>query len=112
MDGRKEAGVNARLLRLLDEIQRAEEKISAMQEHLEALNIRRKQMEDEEIIKSIRSMKLGSREMLELLDSIQNGACILPDSVQADAEGCGNGIGNAPVLAAAESEDGNGRKED
>ena len=66
-------GMNVKLVRLLDEIQKTEEKIAAWQEHLKELNMRRKQMEDAEIIKGIRSMKLGSREMLALLDGIQDG---------------------------------------
>lgn len=62
-----------KLSRLLDEIQKTEKKIEELQEHLKVLNMRRKQMEDAEIIKSIRSMRLGSREMLALLNSIQDG---------------------------------------
>lgn len=61
--------MNVKLVRLLDEIQKTEEKIAAWQEHLKELNMRRKQMEDAEIIKGIRSMKLGSREMLALLNT-------------------------------------------
>ena len=48
--------------------------VAAWQEHLEELNIRKNQLEDAEIIKSIRSMKLGSREMLAFLENIRNGA--------------------------------------
>lgn len=66
--------MNAKLNRVLDEIKRTEDKIAAWQEHLEELNIRKNQLEDAEIIKSIRSMKLGSREMLAFLENIRNGA--------------------------------------
>lgn len=65
--------MNAKLNRVLDEIKRTEEKIAAWQGHLGELNIRKKQLEDAEIIKSIRSMKLDSREMLLFLENIQNG---------------------------------------
>lgn len=65
--------MNTKLSRILDEIKKTEDKIAAWQEHLEELNIRKKQLEDEEIIKSIRSMKLDSREMLIFLDNIRNG---------------------------------------
>lgn len=65
--------MNRKLNRVLDEIQRTEKKIAEWQEHMKELNMRRKQMEDAEIIKSVRSMKLDSRELLEVLDSIQNG---------------------------------------
>lgn len=81
-------GMNVKLVRLLDEIQKTEEKIAAWQEHLKELNMRRKQMEDAEIIKGIRSMKLGSREMLALLDGIQDGTVSIQGMVsgnEADA---------------------------
>lgn len=80
--------MNVKLVRLLDEIQKTEEKIAAWQEHLKELNMRRKQMEDAEIIKGIRSMKLGSREMLALLDGIQDGTVSIQGMVsgnEADA---------------------------
>lgn len=66
--------MNAKLNRVLDEIKRTEDKVAAWQEHLEELNIRKNQLEDAEIIKSIRSMKLGSREMLAFLENIRSRA--------------------------------------
>lgn len=66
--------MNAKLNRVLDEIKRTEDKITAWQEHLEELNSRKNQLEDAEIIKSIRSMKQGSREMLAFLENTRNGA--------------------------------------
>ena len=59
--------MNMKLKKVLDEIQKTEERIAEWQEHLRELNIRKKQLEDAEIIKSIRSMKLNSRELLEVL---------------------------------------------
>lgn len=47
------------------------------QEHLRELNIQKEQMENKEIIKTIRSLKLGSREMLGVLDDIQKGMILL-----------------------------------
>ena len=70
--------MNTKLDRILNEIAKTEEKIAVWQEHLEELNIRKKQLEDAEIIKSVRSMKLGSREMLAFLESIQNGTVSVP----------------------------------
>ena len=90
--------MNTRLGRILDEIQRTEEKIATWQEHLKELHIRREQLENEQIIKSIRSMKLDSRQMLSLLEGIQNGTVSIlqegddnkeqdtEDSFQTDAE--------------------------
>ena len=48
-------------------------KIAELQEHLKRQNTLKRQMEDVEIIKSFRSMKLDSRELLVLLDGIQKG---------------------------------------
>ena len=53
--------INRKLKRILDDIQTAEEKIAMWQEHLRELNIQREQMENKEIIKTMRSLKLGSR---------------------------------------------------
>lgn len=70
--------MNRKLSRLLDEIQKTEKKIAEWQVYLEELHIRKKQIEDAEIIKSIRSMKLGSREMLTLLDNLRKGTVSIP----------------------------------
>lgn len=76
--------MNTKLDRVLNEIAKTEEKIAVWQEHLKELNIRKKQLEDAEIIKTVRSMKLGSREMLAFLESIQNGTLpVPPDDVGA-----------------------------
>ena len=79
--------MNAKLSRILDEIKRTEEKIAAWKEHLEELNIRRKQLEDAEIIKSIRSMKLEGWEMLAFLEQIQNGAVAVRQEKSDQSEG-------------------------
>lgn len=66
--------MNTRLKRVLEEIQKTKKRIAEWQEHLKQLNVRKKQMEDAEIIKSVRSMKLDSRQLLEVLDRIQKDA--------------------------------------
>lgn len=73
-----------KLNRVLDEIQKTEEKICAWQEHLRELNILREQLENQEIIKSVRSLKLDSRRMLELLEGIQSGSILLGDIGEVD----------------------------
>ena len=103
--------MSTKLSRILDEIGRTEEKIAAWHEHLDELNIRKKQLEDEEIIKSVRSMKLDSREMLTFLENIRNGTVSIlqaqPDQamqqegdMQKDAENIGE-----PEVGSAERED-------
>ena len=64
--------MNMKLKKVLDEIQKTEERITEWQEHLRELNIRKKQLEDAEI------MKLNSRELLVVLDKIQNGTAVFP----------------------------------
>ena len=70
--------MNMRLKKVLDDIQKTEDKILELQEYVKKLKIQKKQMEDAEIIKAIRSMKMDSREMLTFLDGIQNGTVTMP----------------------------------
>lgn len=70
--------MNMRLKKVLDDIQKTEDKILELQEYVKKLKIQKKQMEDAEIIKAIRSMKMDSREMLTFLDGIQNGTVTIP----------------------------------
>ena len=75
--------MNMRLKKVLDDIQKTEDKILELQEYVKKLKIQKKQREDAEIIKAIRSMKMDSREMLTFLDGIQNGTV----TMQFDEEG-------------------------
>ena len=75
--------MNMRLKKVLDDIQKTEDKILELQEYVKKLKIQKKQMEDAEIIKAIRSMKMDSLEMLTFLDGIQNGTV----TMQFDEEG-------------------------
>ena len=75
--------MNMRLKKVLGDIQKTEDKILELQEYVKKLKIQKKQMEDAEIIKAIRSMKMDSREMLTFLDGIQNGTV----TMQFDEEG-------------------------
>ena len=65
--------MNMKLKKILDDIQKTEDKIAELQEHLKRQSTLKQQIEDVEIIKSFRSMKLDSRELLVLLDGIQKG---------------------------------------
>ena len=86
--------MNMKLKKVLDDIQKTEEKIAELQKHLNDL---KQQMEDIEIIKSFRSLKLDSRELLVLLDGIQKGTA----TIRLDEEG---GIA---IEDAREKKDGN-----
>ena len=100
--------MNMKLKKILDEIQKTEERIAEWQEHLRELNVRKKQMEDMEIIKSIRSMKLDSRSLLKVLDGIQKGTMIfsLEDAknVEKDKESIEDNK-NVPDNSAGNQED-------
>ncbi|MCM1192885.1 MAG: DUF4315 family protein [Acetatifactor muris] len=116
--------MSAKLSRILDEIARTEEKIAVWKEHLEELKVRKKQLEDAEIIKSVRSMKLGSREMLAFLENLQSGMIPFgqempgmdtgqPENMQEQAEGYREQEkepgeiknNNVPEIGSAERED-------
>ena len=75
--------MNMKLKKVLDDIQKTEEKIAELQKHLKKQNDLKQQMEDIEIIKSFRSLKLDSRELLVLLDGIQKGTV----TIQMDEDG-------------------------
>ena len=89
--------MNMKLKKVLDDIQKTEEKIAELQKHLKKQNDLKQQMEDIEIIKSFRSLKLDSRELLVLLDGIQKGTA----TIRLDEEG---GIA---IEDAGEKKDGN-----
>ena len=78
--------MNMRLKKVLDDIQKTEDKILELQEYVKKLKIQKKQMEDAEIIKAIRSMKMDSREMLTFLDGIQNGTVTMQFEEGEDLE--------------------------
>ena len=66
--------MSKRLKRLIEDEERTIAKIEELQEHLKEIRIARKQEEDLEIVRSIRSMKLGARELFSLLSGIQDGS--------------------------------------
>ena len=78
--------MNRKLHRVLDEIQKTEKKIAEWQEHLKELKLLAEQLENEEIIKTIRSMKLDSHQMLELLEGIQDGTVSIPIMAEGPEE--------------------------
>ena len=51
--------MNKKLQKVLDEIEKTETKIAQWQEHLKMLLVQKKQLEDTEILKSIRSMPVS-----------------------------------------------------
>lgn len=112
--------MSTKLGRILDEIEKTERRIAELQEHLKELNMRREQLEDAEIVKSIRILKLDSRKLLEVLDGIRDGSVSLQhieenvkkmeaDGKRADKMPGGNEM-QVPGNPAPEREDKDGSK--
>lgn len=62
-----------KLKRLIEEEEKTMSRISELQDFLKEIREARKKEEDLEIVRSIRSMKLGARDLLDLLTAIQDG---------------------------------------
>ena len=59
---------------MIEEEEKTLSRIAELQDYLKVIREQRKQEEDLEIIKSIRSMKLGARDLFTLLNGIQDGS--------------------------------------
>lgn len=69
--------MNKKLLRYLDEADKAESRIAEMQEHLKTVREAQQREEDAEILKTVRGMKLSGRDLLAMLSGIQDGSVTL-----------------------------------
>ena len=59
-----------KLQKYLDEAEKTEQQIAELEERLRTIRAAQKKEEDSEIIRAIRSTKMGGRELLALLDNI------------------------------------------
>ena len=66
--------LNRRIKRYLEGIEKTERKIAELQQYLKGVQSALKQEENNEMIKSIRGMKLSSKELFDLLNGIQDGS--------------------------------------
>lgn len=66
-----------KLSKLLEEAEKTEAKILELQEHLAEIRKAQELEENLQIVKGIRGMKLGARELFELLSSLKNGNVII-----------------------------------
>ena len=98
--------MNLKLNRVIEDIEKNEKKVAEAQAQLKVLRQQRKQLEDQEIIKSIRSMQLDDGDMLRLLYGIQDGTV----KFTFDAEGKMEVDSDAENVA--ESEDSHDEKVD
>ena len=62
-----------KLQKYLDEAEKTEQQIAELEERLRTIRAAQKKEEDSEIIRAIRSTKMGGRELLALLDNSQAG---------------------------------------
>lgn len=80
-----------KLQKYLDEAEKTEQQIAELEERLRTIRAAQKKEEDSEIIRAIRSTKMGGRELLALLDNIQAGNVIVPDRCKQRFGGSRNG---------------------
>lgn len=62
-----------KLQKYLDEAEKTEQQIAELEERLRTIRAAQKKEEDSEIIRAIRSTKMGGRDLLALLENIQAG---------------------------------------
>ena len=75
-----------KLQKYLDEAEKTEQQIAELEERLRTIRAAQKKEEDSEIIRAIRSTKMGGRELLALLDNIQAGNVTFLSAVNNTSE--------------------------
>lgn len=75
-----------KLQKYLDEAEKTEQQIAELEERLRTIRAAQKKEEDSEIIRAIRSTKMGGRELLALLDNIQAGNVTFLTTVKKASE--------------------------
>ena len=82
--------MNRKIKRYLEEIERTEKKIEELQTYLKGVRVALKAEEENEMVKSIRSMKLNSHELFDLLNGIQDGTIVFQAEESYSEEGSGS----------------------
>ena len=65
--------MSKKLKKFLNDAEKTESKIAELEEYLRNVRAAQKKEEDNEIVRAIRSTKLGGRDLLALLENIQSG---------------------------------------
>lgn len=65
--------MSKKLKKFLNDAEKTESKIAELEEYLRNVRAAQKKEEDNEIVRAIRSTKLGGRDLLALLENIQTG---------------------------------------
>lgn len=78
--------MNKKIKRYLEEIDKTENKMKELDAYLKGVKAALKAEEETEMIKTIRSMKLESHELFELLNGIQNGDVVFQHNEESDSD--------------------------
>ena len=73
-----------KLQKYLDEAEKTEQQIAELEERLRTIRAAQKKEEDNEIVRAIRSTKLGGRDLLALLENIQAGNVTFQTTVNSE----------------------------
>lgn len=73
--------MSKKLKKFLNDAEKTESKIAELEEYLRNVRAAQKKEEDNEIVRAIRSTKLGGRDLLALLENIQAGNVTFQTSV-------------------------------
>ena len=71
--------MSTRLKKINEEIKRMEKRIALLQDQLKGAIQRRKLIENEEIVRSFRTLKLDHKELSEIVAGLQNGTIGVSD---------------------------------
>lgn len=78
--------MNRKITKYNEEIVRTEKKIAELQAYLKGIRSALREVENDEIIKSIRGMKLDSKELVEMLEKIQDGTLSFQSNEEPESE--------------------------
>lgn len=73
--------MSKKLKKFLNDAEKTESKIAELEEYLRNVRAAQKKEEDNEIVRAIRSTKLGGRDLLALLENIQAGNVMFQTTV-------------------------------
>lgn len=78
--------MSKKLKKFLNDAEKTESKIAELEEYLRNVRAAQKKEEDNEIVRAIRSTKLGGRDLLALLENIQAGNVTFQTTVNNENE--------------------------
>ena len=78
--------MNRKWKRYIEEEEKTLRKIDELQAYVEQIRTLRRQEEDDEIVKSIRSMNLSARELFDAVNGIRDGSVALTGAALPDTE--------------------------